>query len=291
MNKVTLTVGLLMGLWMTHDTNAQEYLRLKQDDVVYDVDVVVFARRLAQPSAETFNNAPLLTDPERRFLTPWDPDWPLLNFPVPEPPENAAKTEDEWQVPIEEKPKEVDALVWVAFASNPNHPVLQRLSVNPNLKPLLHQQWRQPATAFLQPEYVAVTTLPQSAADATEESNFGNNGDFNEGHTDEPLTNPSVDHTFGSLNDFFATPQPKPDYSVDGQVAFSKQRFTHLHVKMNLFRINETGEPIVHAISQQRQVELGEWQYFDHQQFGILAKVTAVSLKPPQVEENNEVDQ
>ncbi|WP_223788502.1 CsiV family protein [Marinicella meishanensis] len=286
MTRFKMTAGLVLTLAMCPDTTAQEYLRLAQDDVVYDVDVVVFARRLQQPSVETFNNAPLVATDDRRFLPQWDPEWPLLNFPQPEPVEPNATDQDEWQVPIEETPQEVDALVWVAFASNPNHPVLQRLSVNPNLKPLLHQKWRQPASAFLDPEYVTVSTVataPEAVAAADADSTFNTETPAFDNPTSRTL---DEDGTVPSLDDFFNTPPTNPDYSLDGQVAFSQQRFTHLHVKMNLFRINQAGESIVHAISQQRRVKLGEWQYFDHQHFGVLAKVTEVSLQPPENEEN-----
>ncbi len=250
--KIPMSIrAALMMLVVSQNTLAQEYLQFNQDEVVYDVDVVVFARRLAQPSTETFNNAPLVDSENSRILEFWDQEMPLFIYQEPEEvPEEAA---EEWQVPIDEQPQRVDVLSWVMLTNTMEHPVIDRLAVNPNLKPLLHQKWRQPATDFLQPEYVKLSLI-----DSIEQP-----------VADEPM-----------IPTLFPTKQIHPDYSIDGQVAFSKQRFTHLHVKMNLFRINAEGEQIIHKIAQQKRVELGEWQYFDHQQFGVLAKVTEVPLIP-----------
>ncbi len=266
MKKIFSPMNLLLSLFLANNTTAQEYIRLNQEEVVYDVDVVVFARRLSQPSSEIFNNASLVNTDAARILSPVEDDVPMFVYPEPEETPATNEQSDEWQVPIEEQPKLIDVLSWVLLEKNMAHPIISRLAVNPNFKPLLHQKWRQPATAFLQPEYVQISLL---------EPSLGNNDE-----TEEPDDSTGVNMANDMLGSLFPVPQIHPDYTVDGQVAFSKQRFTHLHVKMNLFRVNAEGEQIIHKISQQKQVDLGEWQYFDHQQFGVLAKVTAVELKP-----------
>jgi len=220
----------------------------------------------------------LVVTEDRRYLKLWAPEWPLLNHPEVAPQPDETKDDETRQVHIEEQPHEADALEWMAFPSNAAPTVMRRLPANLTLKPLLHRKWRQPATAFLNPEYVAVTSLPWTPEPAAELGDDPANAAMTESTSSNEPLNP--------LAEYFPQKTTHPDYSIDGQVAFSQQRFTHLHVKMNLFRINEAGESIVHAISQQRRVNMGEWQYFDHQQFGVLAKVTEVSLQPPENEEN-----
>ncbi len=255
--KITMPINtVLMILLLSHSTQAQEYLQLNQDEVVYDVDVVVFARRLAQPSTETFNNAPLVDTETSRTLELWDQAMPL--FIYQEPKTAVEEPTEDWQVPIDEQPQWVDVLSWIMMTNTMDHPVIERLEVNPNLKPLMHQKWRQPATDFLQPEYVKLSLIEA---------------------TEQPVEDDA------SMPTLFPTKSLQPEYTINGQMAFSKQRFTHLHVKMNLFRINAEGEQIIHRIAQQKRVEMGEWQYFDHQQFDVLAKVTAVELTPPAEED------
>ena len=259
MNKTKPINSVILLLLLSQTALAQEYLQLNQDQVVYDVDVVVFARRLAQPSTDTYNNAPLVQAGLIRTLELWDQEMPLFIYPEPEVATEEAS--EEWQVPIEEQPKLVDVLSWVMLSNTMVHPIVDRLAVNPNFKPLMHQKWRQPATQFLQPEYVKLSQIESTESEDESQQSIEAN---------EPM-----------MTNMFPVETIHPDYSIDGQVAFSKQRFTHLHVKMNLFRVNADGEQIIHRIAQQKQVDLGEWQYFDHQQFGVLAKVTEVSLNPP----------
>ncbi len=236
---------------LAQSISAQEYLNLKQDGVIYDVDVVVFARNLAQPDAESIKQAASVKTENVLNLMPWDGETELMKYPQISQPQNGQ--DDEWQVPIEERAAPVRVLSWLILSNSLNHPIINRLNANPTFKTIYRQKWRQPATSFSNPKYVEVSNLPSNSVDHLG-SDFNNNG-------------------FGTVN-------LHDDFSIDGQVAFSKQRFTHLHVKMNLFRQNQNNEQISYEISQKKRIELGQWQYFDHQQFGILAKVTAVSLKP-----------
>lgn len=248
--KTTLACALLAAF--TQASLAQEYLTLKQNDVIYDVDVIVFARNLAQPATESVKKLQPIKTESVKQLAPWNGESELILYPQTNTTQST--TTDEWQVPIEEQAPTVKALSWVIMSNSMNHPLINRLSANPTFKPLYRQKWRQPASSFNAPMYIEVSNLPQQP-----ENQFGNTY--------------SNDSRYNAMSLY-------DDFSIDGQVAFSQQRFSHLHVKMNLYRQNFDGDQILYEISQKKQVELNEWNYFDHQQFGILAKVTAVSLKP-----------
>ena len=248
---IKTTLMWLSVAFMTQGT-AQEYLKLQQDGVIYDVDVVVFARLLSQPSAKNINNKPITKNENLMSLPAWNRQQPLLVYPEPVS-ENSA----EWQLPLSEQPKQVDVLSWVILDQSMNHAIVNRLQANPGIKPLFHQKWRQPPSPFTQPQFIEVSTLPATI-------------DLSEYAQEEP----------NEINYFERQAQQVADYSIDGQVAFSKRKFSHLHVDMNLYRQNSEGETIIYQISQQRQIETGQWQYFDHPQFGVLAKVTQVQLEP-----------
>ena len=244
MNKITAITAILLAQFVT-DALAQEYLNLQQDDVIYDVDVIVFARQLSQPVLESINNKASVKTADVLVLPVWDREQDLFQFPeISEPPIDS--------VPIDNQANPVRVLSDVILSSSMEHPLVDRLSANPTFKPIIRQQWRQAPSAFLNPRYIEVSNIVVSNQTQDDDDDMR----FNHIMPDENI----------------------PDYSVDGQVAFSEQRFTHLHVKMNLFRVNSEGEQIVYELSQQKRIELDEWQYFDHQQFGVLAKVTAVPL-------------
>lgn len=255
MNTMTKLLCVIL-LCTSLSPDAQEYLNLKQDDVIYDVDVIVFARQLAQPDAEAIKNANAIKSEDVLQLETWDGETELLQYPPIEiKPENS---DENWQVPIDaEEALPVNVLSWIVLTNSMTHPIINRLEANPTIKPLFRQKWRQPATAFTDPQYVEVSSLEE-----TEEPTLTNTNRMENLIEEQPMID---------------------DFSIDGQVAFSKQRFTHLHIKMNLYRQNINAEQIVYEISQQKRIELDEWQYFDHQQFGIIAKVTAINLK-----QNNE---
>ncbi len=260
-------------------SQAGDYLRLHNQQVVYDVDVVVFARQLSQPAAESINNAALVDSAAAKILPDWDQQTPLFRQPETI---NSDPSDETWQVPLESEQVMVDALAWLNLDRSMDHGVIKRLQSNPIITPLLHNKWRQPATPFLEPEYVRLSSfdlvrpelLPATDEAASPEP---------EVVTDESLTANNTN----ALNPYDQYFDPEPslvsDYSVDGMLAFSKQKFTHLHVKLNYYRVNAAGEQIIYAISQQKRIKLGTWQYFDHQQFGVLAKVTAVK---PEAEES-----
>lgn len=238
-----------MILCLSHSVVAQEYIRVTDDEVIYDVEVIVFSRQLLQPEAETMNNALSVKTEDVLILPQWDREIPLV-VDI----ESPTSSDSEWEVPLnEEKEKQQkDVLSWIILENEMNHPIIDKLRSNPTINPLFRQKWRQPASAFLQPQYVEISQL-DTKEELTNDVNF--------------LTQSNM------IKDNIYT-----DNSIDGQVAFSEQRFTHLHIKMNLFRINDLGEQIVYKIAQQKRIELDEWQYFDHQQMGVLAKVTAVNF-------------
>ncbi|MCF6320052.1 MAG: peptidoglycan binding protein CsiV, partial [Proteobacteria bacterium] len=229
---------------ITSAVAAQQYLDLRQDGYIYDVDVVVFTRVLSQPTAESINNKALVKSEDVLVLPFWDRQQDLFQYPeVAEPPSDS--------VPIENQANPVRVLSDVILSTSMDHAIVNRLKVNPSFTPVYRQKWRQVPSAFLHPKYIEVSNLNQSQP-------IGGN-----------KLNPSN----------FIVNETLPDYSIDGQVAFSRQRYSHLHVKMNLFRVNSEGDQIIYELSQQKRINLGRWQYFDHQQFGVLAKVTSIKLK------------
>ncbi len=265
MKKILIVLSLYSGL-----SEAQDYLRLSHSNTVYDVDVVVFARQLAQPSTATINNASLVNTDEAKLLPDWD--YETLLFKSPEINPEADENQSEWQVPLGQDKPQMDALAWINLDRSMDHGIISRLLSNPTIKPLLHNKWRQPATPFLDPQYVRLTSFDVERPPLIS-------------HTDETTGLAEVSDNDTSLRDqtsqvglysgILETENTLvSDYSVDGQLAFSKQKFTHLHVKLNLYRVNHEGEQIIYKIAQQKRIKLGEWQYFDHQQFGVLAKVT-----------------
>ena len=228
----------------TSVVNAQQYLNLRQDGHIYDVDVVIFARRLSQPTADSIVSKASVKSEDVLTLPFWDGVTELYQYPaIVEPPNDS--------VPIESQANPVRVLSNVILSTSMDHAIVNRLQANPTFKPIYRQKWRQSPSPFLTPQYIEVSNLSRSE--------MNNVNDFN-------VTN-------------FSFKSNVADYSVDGQVAFSKQRYTHLHVKMNLYRVNSEGEQIVYELSQQKRVELDQCQYFDHQQFGVLAKVSAVKLE------------
>jgi hypothetical protein len=259
-----LFTSLLTGCLLTSAVAAQQYLEMRQDELIYDIDVVVFARQLSQPSAESINNQASVKTEDVFKLPVWDGEQDLLQYPAPiEPPSDS--------VPIENQANPVNVLSDMVLTNSMNHPIIDRLKVNPTYKPIYRQKWRQLPSAFLNPQYIEVSNLMPTEANANNELNQSDMSQSNISPAD--LNRSSLIQPDVFMADLIA------DYSVDGQVAFSEQRFTHLHVKMNLYRINAEAEQIVYELSQQKRIELDQWQYFDHQQFGVLAKVTAVKLE------------
>ncbi|MEZ5471691.1 MAG: hypothetical protein R3E90_07915, partial [Marinicella sp.] len=195
--KKTLTTLVLLPMMAF----AQEYQVLRPGQWVYDVEVVIFGRQLAQPDSLYINNRVSNLDvPVHTLLTNFS-DLPLLkDLPQTNPEES-----EQWQVPIEGNQPKQQALVWVLLQSSMNHPVIKKLQSNPTIKPLYFLKWRQPATRFLSPEYVAVTSIIKP------EITFENNPD-----------------SAPQLESF----EPFSDYAFDGVVAYSKQKFDHVTVKM-----------------------------------------------------------
>lgn len=228
---------------------SQEYLTLKPGQWAYDVEVVIFGRQLAQPDSLTINNRLSQLDVPTQSLITQSNELPLIKeLPVV----NKTDESEQWQVPLEgEKPKQ-QALVWTALAVNGEHPVINKLRSNPTIKPLHYQKWRQPATDFLSPEYVIVSSIEKPEYVV---------------HEDLETTSPQEEN------------QVYNDYSFDGVVAYSKQKFDHVTVKMNYFRHDPIDQLISYTIDQKQRIKLGIWQYFDHQQFGVMVKVTAISIQ------------
>lgn len=275
MKKLFIILIFNMG-WV----DAQEYMTLTDDDLAYDVEIIVFARNLSQPNLSIVVNRSTepvqLTKP--LFIN--TEDLPLFEeTPQIEIDELSELTDKNLQVPLGDDEVNMQALVWLFISQNMNHPIIERLNNNPTIKPLFHQKWRQPATEFLAPEYVAVSSIrsnhelwvnvPES------EENQANNSIQNTAIQIDLIQNHTTyDNEYMPIDDF--TVEVHPDFSFDGVVSFSKQRFNHLQVVMNFYRIDTEGQQLVYSINQKNRIEIGQWQYFDHQQFGVLAKVVTV---------------
>lgn len=266
--------SLVTGCLLTSTAMAQQYLEMHQDELIYDIDVVVFARQLSQPSAESINNQASVKSEEVLKLPVWDGEQDLLLYPEPiEPPSDS--------VPIENQANPVNVLSNLILTHSMDHPIINRLKVNPTYKPIFRQKWRQLPSEFLNPQYIEVSNLIQTEANTYNEPNQAgmNPTDMNPADMNQLDVSPTGLNRTSLNQPYVFNTDLVADYSVDGQVAFSEQRFTHLHVKMNFYRINAEAEQIVYELSQQKRIELDQWQYFDHLQFGVLAKVTAVKLE------------
>ncbi len=250
MLSATVATSLLCCCLFSSAIFAQQYLNMRQDGRIYDIDVIIFARALSQPPAQSVSSKPLLKSDSVNVLPTWDGTQELLQFPP-------LTEQSSHSVPINNQANPVKVLSDLILSNSMDHPIVNRLSANPTFKPLYRQKWRQAPSQFTQPKYIEVSNLPQE----NQINGFNSNG-FN--------SSGSNTIAYGEVH----------DYKVDGQMAFSMQRYTHLHVKMNLFRNSSDGEQIIYELSQQKRIELDQWQYFDHQQFGVLAKVTTVKLNP-----------
>lgn len=256
--KKIFTILLILPLL----TSAQEYQVLQPDQWVYDVEVVIFGRQLSQPDALNINSRRSNLDvPVHEILVDYK-ELPLLEL-IPQ--EQSADSAN-WQVPIEGEPPEQQALIWILLDKGLNHPVINRLQSNPTIKPLIYKKWRQPATEFLSPEFVAVTSInkPEVAFENT------------------------IHITSDFQDENHQTIEKHPDYAFDGLVAYSKQRFDHVSVKMNYYRHDPFGEVISYAIDQKQRIKLSEWQYFDHQQFGVMVKVSPIEIESSQEDGDKE---
>ncbi|TDR17458.1 CsiV family protein [Marinicella litoralis] len=245
--------------------DAQEYIQLTDQNQAYDVEVIVFARNLSQPNANTIK--PQITDLDvvTKDLYKNSSDLPLfISTATEEPTVNNENVDENWQVPLNDNAIKMEALVWLYISQNMSHPVIERLKNNPIITPLFHQKWRQPATDFLSPVFVAVSNIKTKPATSTDAIQV----------PQRPSTQAIGDYE--PRNSLNVETVVHPDFSFEGVVSFSKQRYTHFQAKINYYRLDEEGQQLIYSINQKTRVELGHWQYFDHQQFGVLAKVTPV---------------
>ena len=249
--------------------DAQEYLQLTDDELAYDVEIIVFGRNLDQRSSTSLNNRSTELNQLTQSLFENTENLPLFKPTEKVLPEESTQPDGEnWQVPLGDEKVNMMALVWLYISQSMDHPIIDRLNNNPTIKPLFYQKWRQPATAFLSPEYVSVTGIKNKVESLIEEpaNQINNVTTFDQGNVFQ--------------NNELAQARVHADFSFDGVVSFSKQRFTHFQVKMNYFRLDNEGHQLIYNMDQKTRIELAQWQYFDHQQFGVLAKVVAVeSLK------------
>ncbi|WP_154222066.1 CsiV family protein [Marinicella rhabdoformis] len=253
---------LLLAIQTGHAAN---YLPLSSGIQLYDVEVLVFARLLSQPESNQVSNRAEVDLTSLNAMEAADDDmaW-LIESEKPD------QEGDQWQVPIEgEKTSDAKALAWFSFNDLPSdNAVFNKIDKHPSMRALFYQKWRQPATPYRNPGFVKISNWSEDIPvdqplDAPEEESIRNNTLAGFANENEP-------------EDTFLVPI-KPDYTIRGKVAFSKQRFQHGHVDINLYRESLDGETIIYRTEQSTQIELGSWQYFDHPQFGVMMKVTLVT--------------
>ncbi len=259
-------------LFVTGTVLAQNYIKRTAEEPVYDVEVIVFGRNLAQPAIETIQQATIYSqeDAAEVGFLPTDEAWPIIKSPPEELAEKqpasdnttaeSSSDQSDWQVPLNEEPVNHEVLVWYLKSQQMIGPVINLLDKNPKYKPLIRQVWRQPTTPFRQPLYVKINSQQPESSENQE----------------------SLDLVEFEDSDFSTYPNEQSDFNdfqINGQVALSEGRFTHLHIKFNYYRINEYNDVLIYGSKQQRQIKLNQWQYFDHPQFGVLIKVTAIKAE------------
>ncbi len=251
---------------------AAEYIQIGDDDTLYRVEVLVFARNLMQDDASVTSNGALVDVDAARTVQPPEPDVPLIVKPDGE---HSGGDAGQWNVPINETGHSWQALAWYRVDDAGMTPLWQVLQGNPQYRPLLMQAWIQPATPFTQPGYVqlAAPALPErldeTEIQADRSSAWPRSSDTTSSHND--ATDPLWTLQFNAPED---TQDATADFTLRGRLAFSEGRYMHLHSQFNLYRRDGNGEEIIHSLMQQRQVKPGELHYFDHPQFGVLARVT-----------------
>lgn len=231
---------------------AANYLSLASGLRLYDVEVILFDRGFPQRNSDQVSEKPALDLSELNAMEPADPNLPRVKS-------HAKENDEQWQVPLNDQGSNVEALAWFAISNNGNsNPVFKKINSHPQIQALFYQKWRQPATPYTRPGYIKISNWPEDSRDQEEQSNTNT---FVGGlYSDEPQVSAKKDGTFR------------------GQVAFSKKRFHHAHVNVNLFKEGADGRLITHNIKQNTQIDLGKWQYFDHQEFGVLMRVTRAQL-------------
>jgi len=239
---------ILLLLLLTLPVFAADYITVENGKGVYDVEVIVFTRLQPQPPAKTIANAEFFSLDGAVVVEPRLFEEAIY---IDQSTENTEK----WNVPVEEQNQIGEALVWYQTDDTKKmYGIWQKLQQSSEYQPLLHKLWRQPFTPFSNPQYVIMDEIYE----------------INNPMSDEP----------SSVLEFYSPLQNIQDQTLHGKVALSRGRFSHLHVKMNLVRVNLNEERIVYAIDESRQIQLNELQYFDHREFGVLIQVKDTQLLP-----------
>lgn len=228
--------------------NAANYITIDNGNALYDIQLIVFARNLPQPQGQQQAEQTWIDTTQLNPMLPVSASTPLTK---PLSPASTAK--QQLQVPMQDGQQPFKALAWFALKNDPQLlQMVKKINRQNNMRTLLFQTWRQPATPYQKPGYIKISNT-----------------------VDEPTSTPN---SFGDgLNE-----RRLPDFTTQGKVAFSKRRYAHGHVAINLLRYNEQNEPILYRIQQKDQIKLNQWQYFDHQQFGVLMKVNKVNFNSKQ---------
>ena len=243
---------ILLLLMLSWPVFSATYVTIENLEGVYDVEAIVFTRLQPQPPAKTIANAEFFNLDGAVVVEPRLFEESIYI-------DQTKESTEKWNVPVEEQTQIGEALVWYADDDNKKmYGVWQKLQQSSEYQPLLHKQWRQPYTPFNNPQYVIMDEIYQ----------------VNNSMDDEPL----------SVVEFYSPLQNIEDQKLHGKVALSRGRFSHLHVKMNLVRVNLNDERIVYAIDESRQIQLDQLHYFDHKEFGVIIQVRKAQLKPEEAE-------
>ena len=263
---------ILLFLLAFQSSHAANYLPLSSGIQLYDVEVVVFARQLIQPDSFQVSNRDEvdLTDLNAMQAVDEDMAW-LIESEKPD-------QDDEWQVPIDgNESSNAKALAWFAFDDLPtDHAVFNKINKHPNMRALFYQKWRQPATPYRNPGFVKISSWAEDLLVTENEDGTSVETEFESNTTvvGQLHDQQSQNETYGTTETIEPEPLVKPDYTIRGKVAFSKQRFQHSHVDVNLYRESQDGVSLVYRLTQATQIDLDQWQYFDHTQFGVMVKVS-----------------
>lgn len=239
----TAMKNLICLLFLSGWVEAANYITIDNGNSLYDVQLIVFARNLPQPLSEQHGNKAWVDTSQLNAMLPVDDDIPLVQ-PLPQ---QHSETKQPLQIPLQDQ-QPLKALAWFALENNPQLlQMVKKIDLQSNMKTLFFQTWRQPATPYHKPGYIKISNLPTEPL---------------------PTTDPAE--------------LKQPDFTVQGKIAFSKRRYSHGHVALNLLRYNNNEQPIIYRLLQKSQLKLDQWQYFDHRQFGVLMKVNKANFNQPQ---------
>ncbi len=221
----------------------------------YAVEVIIFAQPGSADLGRPLNRAdPKIDAAAEPVAQPEPPAEHIYSLLRPIEPEQAIKPfslvpADEWQL----------MAAW------------ERLQRHREYRPLVHLAWRQPEYPFGGGKPVRL-----------------HGGKILAGRSEEPSS-------LVTLPDHRAKREPVVE-EIDGNIVLTKGRYLHIALDLAYRQPEDRGTSTVvpwslarrdrrfwtYRIQQKRRVQLNELAYFDHQAFGVLAKVTTFEIAFPE---------